>query len=142
MTQIFCPITQTTRLAAVVAVAIAIALPAPAHCAVCTSSNGGHADCLISANAVAKKSAIHPCCAKHTASPDSCFTPQPCGCQPEPANQAIAERQISVTDTMATLPSVQPLLAIAGGPIHRIAAANENVPLPVPHRILHCSWII
>ena len=53
-----------------------------------------------------------------------------------------ADRQINVSDLTATLPSVQPLLTIDAGQINQIAAANENVPPPVPHRILHCSWII
>jgi len=53
-----------------------------------------------------------------------------------------ADRQIIAPDLIATLPSVQPLPTIDAGQINQIAAANENAPPPVPHRILHCSWII
>jgi hypothetical protein len=53
-----------------------------------------------------------------------------------------ADRQIIVSDLIATLPNVQPLLTIDAGQVNRIAAANDGVPPPVPHRILHCSWII
>jgi hypothetical protein len=52
------------------------------------------------------------------------------------------DRPIIISDLAATLPTVQPLLPIDAGQINLVATANENVPPPVPHRILHCSWII
>ncbi len=53
-----------------------------------------------------------------------------------------ADRQVIPSDLVATLPSAQPILTIDAGQINRITAAYDNVPPPVPHRILHCSWII
>lgn len=52
------------------------------------------------------------------------------------------DRQIIAPELIATLPNVQLLPTIDAGQINQVAAANENAPLPVPHRILHCSWII
>jgi len=60
---------------------------------------------------------------------------------PDRTNVA-ADRQLNTSDLVATLPSVEPLLTITASPINRSAAAYENLPPPVPHRILHCSWII
>jgi hypothetical protein len=67
-----------------------------------------------------------------------------CGCklQVPDRTHAAADRQTLVSDLMAALPAVQPLLSVDAGQINRIAAACENLPPPVPHRILHCSWII
>jgi hypothetical protein len=65
-----------------------------------------------------------------------------CNLQAPDRTYVAADRQIVVSDLTATLPSVQPLPTIDAGQFNRIAAASENVPPPVPHRILHCSWII
>jgi hypothetical protein len=53
-----------------------------------------------------------------------------------------AERQTLPVDLVATLPSPQPLLAADLGHADWVTVFHGDLPPPVPHRILHCSWII
>jgi hypothetical protein len=69
---------------------------------------------------------------------------QTCGCNVRPVDRTnvSTEQQGSVQDHLAALPSVQPFFVDAASGIDFAAAAFANLPPPVPHRILHCSWII
>jgi hypothetical protein len=140
------------RRTVILAAAVALMMPLPAHCASCSP---GATDCLHCQAAQASTTApVHrDCCERHAiasrqatsiANCSSHVQSKTCGCNLQVPDRTYiaADRQIIVSDLTATLPSVQPLLTIDAGQIIQIAAANENVPPPVPHRILHCSWII
>ena len=140
------------RRAVILAAAVALILPLPAHCASCSP---GASDCsrCQAARANATVPVHRACCERHAipspqatsiANCSSHVQSKTCGCNMQVPDRAYvaADRQIIAPDLIATLPSVQPLPTIDAGQINQIAAANENAPPPVPHRILHCSWII
>jgi hypothetical protein len=139
------------RRAVNIATAVALIVPLPARCGSCSA---GTTDC--SRCQAAQRSAAEPthrrCCAGHTvpsrqatsiANCSSHVQSKTCACnfQVPDRTYVAADRQIAA-DLIATLPNVQPLLTIDAGQINPITAANDNLPPPVPHRILHCSWII
>lgn len=143
---------HATRCAVILTAAVALILPLPARCASCSVGASDCSHCQ-TAQSSATLPAHRSCCERH-ADPDrnatlsancSCHVQsKTCGCNLQAPDRAVigADRQIIASDLIATLPNVQPLPTIDAGQINRIAAANESVPPPVPHRILHCSWII
>jgi hypothetical protein len=136
----------------ILAAAVALMMPLPARCASCSA---GATDCSQCQDAHPSAAAPVPrsCCERH-AIPSCNATPaancpthvqsKTCGCnlQVPDRTYVAADRQVIASDLVATLPNVQPLPTIDAGQVNRIAAANDDVPPPVPHRILHCSWII
>ena len=142
----------TIRSAVIIAASVALLLPLPARCLSCSF---GEADCTRCQAAHSTTSqpthrgcCEHPASANRTTAQDtSCQTPvqsQTCGCnlQGPDRTYVAAERQIVPVDLVAILPSPQPLLAADPGHTDWIAGSYGNLPPPVPHRILHCSWII
>jgi hypothetical protein len=136
----------------VIAAAVALMMPLPAHCASCAA---GATDCSQCQEAHPSAAApIHrSCCERHAiasrnATPAAnCPThvqSKTCGCNMQAPDRTYvaADQQLIAPELIATLPNVQPLPTIDAGQITRITAASEHAPLPVPHRILHCSWII
>jgi hypothetical protein len=67
-----------------------------------------------------------------------------CGCkfQASQRTYVAAERLIVPPDSMAILPSAQPFVAADTRNAEWLAGSSSDLPPPVPHRILHCSWII
>jgi hypothetical protein len=67
-----------------------------------------------------------------------------CGCKLQVPDRTYvaAERQTVPADLVAIFPALQPIFAADSGHADWVTAAYGNLPPPVPHRILHCSWII
>lgn len=140
------------RRTVILAAAVALIVPLPARCASCSA---GATDCSQCQDAHPSTAApVHRSCCERYALASRNTTPaancpahvrsKTCGCnlQTPDRTNVTADRQIVASDLVATLPHVQPFLTVDAGQINRNAVANENGPPPVPHRILHCSWII
>jgi hypothetical protein len=140
------------RFAVILTAAMALLLPSPARCDGCGAGASECPHCVAAKSNVATTPA-RPCCQPRTAT--NCDTSlassrcvqvhtAPCDCSVRPADRAWvpAERQLSVQDILATLPVAQPLQLDAGNHSILAVAAFGDLPPPVPHRVLHCSWII
>jgi hypothetical protein len=140
------------RFAVILTAAMAMLLPSPARCDGCGT---GKSDCphCVAAKLNSATSPVRPCCqrqavANHTtAIADTVCTKVrtvPCGCCVRPADRAWVpvELQVSAQDILLALPAGQPLQFDAGNPSTAAVAAIADLPPPVPHRVLHCSWII
>ena len=143
---------HTIRRAVILAAAVALILPLPARCVACSFGATDCTRCQVERSKIAPP-AHRNCCtehaaASHQATPITNCSPhvqsQTCGCnmQAPERTYVTVDRQIVAPELAATLPGVQPVPTIDAGQFTQIAAANENAPPPVPHRILHCSWII
>jgi len=138
------------RFAVVLSAAMALLLPAPARCDGCGTGKTNCPHC-VAAVATAPIAPARPCCQNHTANHRGIANPAceqvrtaPCSCCIRPADRAWApaETQISTQEILAALPAGQPLqLSVTSASIAAVAALAD-LPPPVPHRILHCSWII
>jgi hypothetical protein len=147
------------------ATAVALLLPLPARCAACSA---GADRCQQCASHVAESlqakicrgqdsdstNQARPCCQRHTTadSPDTASfaaasagqTYHPCGCGVRPVsrtNQSV-ERFSASPELSAGLVSVA---AVPPAPATGTAAAGDfvvSLAPSIPHRILHCSWII
>jgi hypothetical protein len=131
--------------------AATFALPLPARCAGCS---GGHQDpshCSAPSESKSSSSA-HSCCARHAAPPKSVATSdncdriqsQTCGCNVRPVDRATVagEHQTTLPQLLAVLPARDIVLSDSTQFQIQAAPAFASLPPPVPHRILHCSWII
>ena len=140
------------RRAVILTAAAALIVPLPASCASCSA---GATDCsrCQAAQATATAPIHHSCCKRHAvasrhatsiANCSSNVQSKTCACnfQVPDRTYVATDRQTIAPDLVATLPAPQPLLTIDAGQINLIAAAHDNLPPPVPHRILHCSWVI
>jgi len=145
-------LSPTARSAVIIAAAVALILPLPARCLSCSH---GDADCTRCQAAHSDSTQpTHRSCCEHRAdahriatSPATCqnhVQSRTCGCKMQVPDRAYvaAERQTVPVDLVAILPAAQPLLAADPGHTDWVTAAYGNLPPPVPHRILHCSWII
>jgi hypothetical protein len=67
-----------------------------------------------------------------------------CNCNLRPADRTAIgnEQRISESPQPIALTSSAPLFAVASSSIYIAVTASANLPPPVPHRVLHCSWII
>jgi len=141
----------STRCALLFAVAVALVLPAPARCASCANGTDNCAQCEATANA-ASASSVRPCCQNHAApehaAPVATSCQQvhvgKCNCNLRPVDRtAVSVERLSVTpEIVATLPAVQPVLAISANASGLVVFAIADLPPPLPHRVLHCAWII
>jgi hypothetical protein len=140
------------RRAVILAAAVALIVPFPAQCASCSTGAPNSSRCQ-AAQSIGIPPAHRSCCnrdaiaSRQATSIADCSNhvqSKTCGCnlQTPDRTYVAADRQTIASDLIATLPSVQPLLTIDAGQFNPIAAAHDNLPPPVPHRILHCSWII
>lgn len=142
----------TIRSAVIIAAAVALIVPLPARCLSCFP---GEADCARckAGQLIASHPARRSCC-EHRAN-DSRTTTQNAGCQTQVQSHTCgcnlqlpdrtyvaAERQIAPADLVAILPSLEPLLAADPRGADSVAGSYGDLPPPVPHRILHCCWII
>jgi hypothetical protein len=139
------------RFAVILTAAMAMLLPSPARCNGCGTGKNECPHC-VAAKLNAVSTPARPCCQRQTATncdvslaSSTCIGMHtaPCDCSVHPADRAwVVERQISVPDILATLPIAQPLQQGAGNHSILAVAAFDDLPPPVPHRVLHCSWII
>jgi hypothetical protein len=141
----------TIRSAVIIGAAVALMLPFPARCLSCSE---GAVDCTrCQANSSAGQPAHRSCCEHRApahrtdAKSIRCQThvqSDSCGCKlPVPDRTYVAaERHTIPGDFVAILPYSQPLLAADPGHADWAASSYGNLPPPVPHRILHCSWVI
>jgi hypothetical protein len=140
------------RRAVILAAAVALMAPLPAHCASCSA---GATDCshCQAAQPTATRPVHRSCCDRHAvashksisiANCSSQVQSKTCGCKLQTPDRTYvaADPQIIASDLIATLPTAPPLATIDAGQINPIATAHDNLPPPVPHRILHCTWII
>jgi hypothetical protein len=135
-----------------IAASVALILPLPPNCLSCSL---GDADCTRchAAHSTIAQSAHRSCCEHRpganrvVASNGNCQShvqSKTCGCKLQVPDRTYvaSERQTVPADLVAILPSAQPLLAADPGHADWGTATDGNLPPPVPHRILHCSWII
>jgi hypothetical protein len=139
------------RAAIIAATAVAMLLPLPARCAACSTSAGNCPRCD-TANTDRQPVPDPSACCKHrsadrqTPAADAAHhvsqhSPQ-CGCgvhppqRTKPSTERVLDGQdLTASPTEFASSSVEP----------RLVANFINgsiLPPPIPHRILHCSWLI
>ena len=130
--------------------ASALILPLPAHCASCDAGAVNCSQCeLAAAN---NQHSVLPCCERHAAADahsvrgnDNCvgWQSRTCNCNIRPIDRSVVSiEQVSIADHFAISHAPAPLLAEAPSSFEIAARGFANLPPPVPHRVLHCSWII
>jgi hypothetical protein len=141
--------TFSVRGAGALFLASALILPPPGQCASCDAGGG---NCSQGELATANQHAVRPCCQRHAAAhsrsaiaKDNCATWQSrsCNCNIRPIDRSVVSfEQVSIANHFAISHSPAPLLTAVTANFETAAASFANLPPPVPHRILHCSWII
>jgi hypothetical protein len=139
------------RTALVVAAALAMLPPLPARCASCATENGNCTHCK------SGRAARHqgPCCQGNAADGQSSLAQHntqagqrgaaDCACELQPAPRAVSQSGkfslASPWDATLVSPSALPA-SLSAYDTARAASTRAGLPPPVPHRILHCSWLI
>ena len=131
--------------------ALALILPLPARCLGCVADSSNCSHCATQASA-AKASPAKSCCARnssasqHLATNNSCDRVQArtCGCSIQPVDRTLvaSEQHSTLPELLAALPSVELVISDSTQSQLQSAPAFASLPPPVPHRILHCSWVI
>jgi hypothetical protein len=151
-----CPLTHLRRLAIQalsVAVAIGIITPAPGLCASCTFASASSSQRHVNhKNDPAR--AHQTCCTRHTLNRTAAVQlasthcksihSQSCHCnrrQADPANRA-TEPIASTGNQLAALPPARAAAILNSSELSFALPTIGDAPPPIPHRILHCSWII
>jgi hypothetical protein len=138
---------------AVLAAAVPLLLPLPARSAACPATVGRDCPHCAAAGARHSISSTSACCqhraaSRHESADDdsihsvSNHLPR-CGCTITPIHRTVptTDRLLLPLDLAADLP----YLAVTSGSPPRclpLATAPENLPPAIPHRILHCCWLI
>jgi hypothetical protein len=133
-------------------VTVGLVLPAPARCASCSTSGHHCAKCKAASESESKP-AGGSCCERDAEVETSaalglgdCLSVQTrtCGCwfSPVERTNAPGERQLSISDIFPALPAATPIVDDAARSALQATAVFGDLPPPVPHRILHCTWII
>jgi hypothetical protein len=131
--------------------AATFALPLPARCAGCSGVSQDPTHCSAPSESESASNA-QSCCARHAAprtiaaTSDNCdrIQSQSCGCNVRPVDRTIVagEQQTTLPQLLAVLPAGDDVLSASTQFQIQAAPAFASLPPPVPHRILHCSWII
>lgn len=142
---------STIRTAVIIAASVALLLPLPPRCLSCST---GTLDCnhCQATHSTTAPPAHRSCCDRHAHSGrapahSGCSTtvrPNVCGCKLQAPDRTYttADRQTDAADFVALLPAPQQLFTSDSAGIHRAIDSHGDLPPPIPHRILHCSWII
>jgi hypothetical protein len=140
----------------VLTTALALLLPLPARCASCATAQDGCPRCIAAtAEAEAAAGPARSCCERRNSTespPDSnsdsttlAQSHHTCGCSLQPVQRNVPptekasiglELNAGLVQAVA-LPTTAPLATGAAS-----ACEASALPPPIPHRILHCSWII
>lgn len=145
------------RAAVALAAAFALLLPLPARCAACALNPTACNYCTIAAESHRNATSASParsCCNKpHSSAPraaspaDSASTQShhSCGCayQSMPrSTSTVAKLSLTPELTAGLIPAnaLPGDITINSQTVNVLATAS--LPPPVPHRILHCTWII
>jgi hypothetical protein len=140
----------TVRYSLAYLAAIALILPPPAHCLCCGTLVTSAPSCPMATLAAQSP---RPCCQQHAAHQSLASTTSDgrarlqsgtCNCSLRPADRTAItnDQQASNAPQPVALTSSAPLAAAASSSIDWAVTASANLPPPVPHRVLHCSWII
>jgi hypothetical protein len=142
----------STRRVLLFAIAVALVLPPPARCARCTGGAANCSHCAAATTEPAPAPAAHACCHDRITQPTAtdslagCHQDEvgKCNCNLRPIDRTglSVERQSIAPELVATLPSVPPILATIANATESDLVSNADLPPPLPHRVLHCSWII
>jgi hypothetical protein len=143
---------ETVRRAITLAAALALFLPLPAQCASCAVGKTDCSHCQ-AAHANTAPPVHRSCCDRHavakpkadsTANCANHVDAKTCGCKLQTPDRTYVtvDRVVIAPDLIAMLPTAQPLLSADAGRASFAAELFGSLPPPVPHRILHCSWII
>jgi hypothetical protein len=144
------------RLAVIFALGVALLLPTPGKCASCLFALGSCPHCAASkALEPTEQAPTKSCCHQQTAcesSPPAAASAtsvvtsghRVCGCSVQSAPRAVPTvvKLVSPADDVA---ATFPTAVVTDQIIHQSAASVLSLgelPPSVPHRILHCSWII
>jgi hypothetical protein len=142
----------TIRSAVIIAASVALLLPLPVRCLSCSHGDADCARCHAAHSATTQPA--HRSCCQHRAGANRIAAPpaacpshaqsRTCGCKLELPDRTYvtSEGQTVPADLVAILPAVQPLFATDPSHADSATASCGDLPPPVPHRILHCSWII
>jgi hypothetical protein len=140
----------TIRYAIAYVAAIALILPPPAHCLCCGTLVTNVASCPMASLGVQTE---RPCCQKHTAhhslastNSDGCARLQSstCNCSIRTTDRSAVsdeQRHTDAPQSVAIFTSAS-RFATTSNAAYSAVTASANLPPPVPHRVLHCSWII
>lgn len=144
--------TLKARPAIVLATALAVLPPLPALCAAC-STEASCSNCASANDSTAtNRHSARPCCQDYVStlvagSDLACFVQHAsshCSCGPPPAQRTLPQREelAPTHDLVGSLSCTNAHYAATDA--HNIAAAlaPADRPPPIPHRILHCSWLI
>jgi hypothetical protein len=136
------------RYSLIIAAAIAFILPPQGRCANCTLGTPDCSSCV----ADSKAPSVRSCCA-HPAESHTSTNPElgcsqmqsrTCNCNVRPAERTAAslESKVTLHDSLTAIAAPSLVIAplISGAEWTSIASAD--LPPPIPHRVLHCSWTI
>jgi hypothetical protein len=140
----------TVRYALAYCAAIALILPPPAHCLCCDTLVTSSSSCPV---ATLGTQAPRPCCQQHAAhrslastNSNGCARLQSrtCNCSVRATDRSAVTDEPRHSDAHPSIAinTSAPLYAITFSNIAWAVTASANLPPPVPHRVLHCSWII
>jgi hypothetical protein len=141
------------RRAVILAAAAALVLPLPARCASCAAGASDCSHCRVANSDAMTAAAARQCCQRHAVVRGTVdfeaidcdrIQTRTCGCwfSPVERTNAPADRQLIVPDVFAAVPATLPRLDDAANGEFPSIAEFGDLPPPVPHRALHCSWII
>jgi hypothetical protein len=134
--------------------ALAVMLPLPARCASC--STGGECPRCAAAKPDKESSRHVPgfCCQRRAAADDRLLTdvavgvlqddPSTCGCGVRPTHRTAPPAK-ELTLSPELIYAFAPTAFLPANPSANALAAAitlADLPPPIPHRILHCSWVI
>jgi hypothetical protein len=140
------------RSAIALATALALLLPFPARCAACSTGHDRCPRCHHEAEFLQNSTPAgqaHSCCQHRatTKSPAANAAIHPgqhaCGCAMDQAPRTAANEKFSPSHELST--GLVATVGVSTSPADgsaRVLDAAPAVPPPIPHRILHCSWII
>ena len=143
------------RLVVILVTAFAMLLPLPARCALCSTGADMCSRCVAAdTDKAASRSATRDCCQRPATPEERCVSDSAtqtvqhsstgCGCGASPDDRTFpTEQQLAPTqDQLAAIPTAATSFADNSAQIDAAAFTSAGLPPLIPHRILHCSWLI
>jgi hypothetical protein len=128
------------------AMALGLIVPPPARCAGCLASHDGQLQC------VASHAVVTSCCHQlpmtrsqqsNEVTQGASYHEASCGCHLHSVDRSLATgERIFPIDSLAPLPTAQSAHPDVAGLQAVAKSPPAESPTSVPHRILHCSWLI
>jgi hypothetical protein len=132
--------------------AVTLVLPLPARCANCTTASTDCPHCAAAKlEAQPHSDSTRPCCVRNAADQKNIATctyhqieARACDCSVHPVERVIvsSEQKATLHELLTAFSSIAPVLSDSTDSLLHSIPAFASLPPPVPHRILHCSWVI